>query len=87
MLKFKTIFKNHKIALIVDNVKTHPAKKFENTKLFKKAGINCSYEYMEWEEHGKLKSFDFIDKEGVSKGLFNACEELKLMPEYSHYHA
>ena len=54
-LKFKTIFKNHKIVLLVDNARTHTAKKFDKNQLFKKAGTNCLYKFMEWEENGELK--------------------------------
>ena len=81
MLKFKTIFKNHKIVLVVDNARTHTAKKFDRNLLFKKAGTNCPYESLEWEENGEFKRFEFFDEEGISKGLFNCCIELKLIPE------
>jgi len=44
LLKHKTIFKNHKIVLLVDNARTHSEKKYDNTLLFKKSGTNCPYD-------------------------------------------
>lgn len=82
LLKFKTIFKNHKIVLIVDNARTHTAKKYDCMNLFKKEGTNCPYDSLEWTENGKNKkiSFFFDKKKENSKGLFNICKELKLIP-------
>jgi hypothetical protein len=82
LLKYKTIFKNHKIVLIVDNARTHTAKKYDSTNLFKKEGTNCPYDSLEWEENGKIKkvNFFFDKKKEKSKGLFNICKELKLIP-------
>ena len=60
MLKFKTIFKNHKIVLLVDNARTHMAKKYDKNLLFKKAGTNCPYEFLEWEESGKSFSMKMV---------------------------
>ena len=87
MLKFKTIFKNHKIVLLVDNARTHTAKKFDKNQLFKKAGTNCPYEFMEWEKNGVTNRFEFFDENGESKGLFNSCIELKLIPEDAKYNS
>jgi len=36
LLKYKTIFRNHKIMLFVDNARTHSAKKYDKNMLFKK---------------------------------------------------
>jgi len=83
MIKFKTIFRNNKIVLLVDNARTHTAKKYDKNLLFKKSGTNCPYETLEWEENGEIKVFNFFDDENVSKGLFNACIELKLIDENS----
>lgn len=83
LLKFKTIFRNNKIILFVDNARTHSAKKFDRDRLFKKSGTNCPYDYLEWvEDDGEKKRVSFFqekqtkDKKKISKGLFVMCQDL-----------
>jgi hypothetical protein len=84
LLKYKTIFRNHKIMLFVDNARTHSAKKYDKNMLFKKKGTNCPYEYLEWkDESDEIKRVSFFYDENMknSKGLFVMCQDLGLIPE------
>jgi dsDNA-binding SOS-regulon protein len=83
MLEFKTVFKNTEKVIFIDNARTHSAKKYDKTLLFKKSGTNCPYESLEWIEDGETKtvSFFFDERKENSKGLFVMCQDLKLIPE------
>ena len=83
MLEFKTVFKNTDKVLFIDNARTHSAKKYDKTLLFKKSGTNCPYDSIEWTENGESKSvsFFFDERKERSKGLFVMCQDLKLIPE------
>lgn len=83
MLEFKTVFKNTDKVLFIDNARTHSAKKYDKTLLFKKSGTNCPYDSIEWTENGESKSvsFFFDERKQRSKGLFVMCQDLKLIPE------
>lgn len=83
MLKYKRVMKNTKKMVLVDNARTHSAKKYDKTLLFKKPGTNCPYDSLEWNENGEIKkvSFFFDNKKENSKGLFVMCKELKLIPD------
>ena len=88
LLEFKTVFKNTDITIFVDNARTHLAKKYDKTLLFKKSGTNCPYESLEWTENGEEKSvsFFFDERKENSKGLFFMCQALKLIPEATRYY-
>jgi hypothetical protein len=83
MLEFKTVFKNTDKVIFIDNARTHSAKKYDKTLLFKKSGTNCPYDSIEWTENGESKSvsFFFDERKERSKGLFVMCQDLKLIPE------
>ena len=40
-----------------------------------------------WEENGETERFKFFDENGESKGLFNACIKLQLIPEDAIYNS
>ena len=81
MLKYKRILKNHIIDLLVDNARTHTAKKYDLNLMSKKSGTNCPYETIEWEENGETFKIDcFFDKDKKkSKGLFILAQELNMI--------
>jgi hypothetical protein len=60
MLEFKTVFKNTEKVIFIDNARTHSAKKYDKTLLFKKSGTNCPYESLEWIEDGETKTVSFF---------------------------
>jgi len=80
LFKFKTIFKNHKMVVIVDNARTHSAKKYDINKMNKAKDTSCPYDTLEWtEENGEIKSINCFNNDGTSKGLFVICKELGLI--------
>ena len=79
LLKYKKIFKNKKIVLIVDNATTHKAKKYDVNLLNKSPDTNCPYKTLEWAENGVKKVLNCFDSNGISKGLFAICKELGLI--------
>ena len=66
------IYKNNKIILLVDNARTHSARKYDKSLLFKKSGTNCPYDCLEWEENGMKRklSFFFDDEKKKATGYF-----------------
>ena len=48
MLTFKKEFEKHQIEIIVDNARTHTAKKYLLNLFNKKPGTNCVYKKIEW---------------------------------------
>ena len=59
------------VDLLVDNARTHTAKKYDLNLMSKKSGTNCPYETIEWKENGETFKIDcFFDKDKKqSKGL------------------
>jgi hypothetical protein len=55
MLKYKKSFQNCEIEVIVDNARTHTAKKYDPNYFNKKPGTNCIYDKIEWIETVKPK--------------------------------
>ena len=80
LFKFKTIFKNHRMVVIVDNARTHSAKKYDINQMNKGKNTRCPYNTLEWiEENVEIKSINCFDNNGTSKGLFVVCKELGLI--------
>jgi hypothetical protein len=55
ILKYKEEFKDCEIEVLVDNARTHNAKKFDANLFNKKPGTNCPYETIEWLEDNQTK--------------------------------
>ena len=55
LLKYKDEFKNCEIEIIVDNARTHNARKYDAILFNKKPGTNCPYEVIEWNEGAEIK--------------------------------
>jgi len=55
MLKYKKSFQNCEIEVIVDNARTHTAKKYDPNHFNKKPGTNCIYDKIEWIEDSETK--------------------------------
>ncbi len=47
MLKYKRSFENHQIEVIVDNARTHTAKKYDPNSFNQKPGTNCIHDRLE----------------------------------------
>ena len=81
LIKFKKLYRNHQIEILVDNARTHSAKVYDVSLLNKSAGTKCPYKYLEWKENEEVKRIELYDNEGVSKGLFAVAKELKLIDQ------
>jgi hypothetical protein len=80
LLKYKTIFKNHNIVIIVDNARTHTAKKYDINLISKSECTKCPYDKLEWiDKEGISRSIDCLSDDGETKGLFNICKELNII--------
>lgn len=81
LIKFKNVFVNHKIEILVDNARTHSAKVYDINLMNKSAGTNCPYKKLEWKDGEIIKNIDLFDKKGISKGLLVVAKELNLIPQ------
>ena len=55
MLNYKRSFENHQTEVIVDNARTHTAKKYDPNSFNKKPGTNCIHDRLEWIENGQIR--------------------------------
>ena len=68
------------MVVIVDNARTHSAKKYDINQMNKGKNTRCPYNTLEWiEENVEIKSINCFDNNGTSKGLFVVCKELGLI--------
>jgi transposase len=82
MLKYKKLFGNNKIQVMVDNATTHTAKQYDINLISKSEGKKCPYREIKWIEHNKTKILNCYNGE-TSKGLFLIAKELNLIPDDS----
>ena len=55
---FKKIFINHTIVTIVDNARTHTARKYDLSFLNKGEGTKCHYKTISWDDDSEVKSIE-----------------------------
>jgi hypothetical protein len=79
LLKFKKIFKNCSIEVLVDNARTHSAKIYDPNGFNKNPGTNCAYKAIEWKVDGKKRSVSCVDRNGSYRGLVEICKDLGLL--------
>jgi transposase len=67
---------------LIHNATTHTAKPFTVTQFRKGKGYDCPVDVLEWEdETGRHCCLETKYINGQTKGLFNICLELKLIPQ------
>ncbi|CAF2058210.1 unnamed protein product [Rotaria magnacalcarata] len=88
LLQFKSEFKNHNIAAIVNNATTHTAKPYVLSDFDKSIGVRCTTDTIEnIDSQGRLQVIDCFFKSspnnGLSEGLLEISRELnvKLPPK------
>ena len=70
LIEFKKEFVGHDIEILVENARTHTAKKYDLNLLHKFPGGHCPYDKLELEEDGMMITHSLYDEENISKGLF-----------------
>lgn len=81
-MEFKEEFRFHDIEILVDNATTHTAKPFSISDFRKGKGFFCPVDRLEWiDEINKSLVIETHLQNGESKGLFQICKELKLIPD------
>ena len=58
LVKFKKIFHNHNIEILVDNARTHSANEYDVNLISKSPNTNFPYETIEWNEDRITKSVE-----------------------------
>jgi len=92
LLKFKDDYEGYDIELMIDNARTHTAKPFSINDFRKGTGYrSCPVEKLEWVDENNNECFintHFDGEDGASKGMFELCKELMLIPvdaQYKHF--
>ena len=83
LLSFKTEYKEHDFEVIVDNTRTHSAKKINSHGFRKKIGTRCPVNSIEFiDDDGQTKRLSCLftsgEHKGKSKDLFILAKELNL---------
>ncbi len=82
LLEFKTDYLHHVIDILVDNATTHTAKQYTVSSFRKGIGYSCPVDQLEWkDDNNNNKKIKTRYKNGDSKGLFEICKELGLIPK------
>ena len=72
---------NFRIDILVDNATTHTKASVDVNMFGKSAGTACPTNTLRWIENSLEKTLDCFDEEGISKGLFVICKELKIISQ------
>jgi hypothetical protein len=87
-IKYSSIFKevNYRVDILVDNATTHTKAIIDVSMFNKGKGTNCVVDNLVWLDENENEIthccyYEDGENLGLSKGLFNLCKELKIIPE------